>query len=147
MGIVVTEHFTLRELITSQEAKRRGLDNYPPQDIMLTLKFTAAGMERIRAFLGSHPITITSGYRSPDVNKAVGGVDNSQHCKGEAIDFICPKAGGPRDIVRKLSGNMRTLGIDQLILEGMWVHVSFTATPRYQIYTLVGAGKYKKGIV
>lgn len=122
----LTNNFTLEEFTISQEAERRGIDNTPPKNIVKTLIYTAENMELVRNVLNSHPIIISSAYRSPVVNAAVGGSKNSQHMTGQAVDFTCPKFGTPREIVRKLKNS--SLEYDQLILEfDRWVHISFSA--------------------
>lgn len=141
----VTEHFTLKELCKSENAVRLGLANVPLDSSLANLHFTAAGMERVRALL-NFPIKILSGYRSPAVNEAAGGSKNSQHMKGEAVDFVCPAFGTPLDVCRALEPNMKVLGIDQLIYEGGWVHASFTLKPRYEVLTKK-SGAYVPGIV
>lgn len=123
----LTDHFTLEELTFTQH---REFDNEPPAEILPALTRTAQGLERIRTLLGQ-PIHVNSGYRSPQVNAAVGSKPSSQHCKGEAADFICPAYGSPEKVARLLKPLMVDLSIDQLILEfGSWVHVSFTEQPR-----------------
>lgn len=122
-------NFTLNELLRSRVGENRGIDNTPSDEIKRQLEFTIAGLQRIRCALG-RPMIITSGYRCPELNLAVGGVESSQHVKGEAADFISPSFGRPSDITEYLSDRMGILGIDQLILESSWVHVSFTTVPR-----------------
>lgn len=87
---------------------------------------------------------ITSGYRSAELNAAVKGSKTSQHMIGQAIDFTCPGFGsGPHDVAHALAQRMEILGIDQLILENGWVHVSFSLSPRYQALRYLGGGKYE----
>ena len=78
----LTPHFSLAELTRSATAQRLGLDNTPHPDDLPRLQQLAEMLERIRSPLG-HPITITSGYRSREVNQAVGGSPKSQHPKNE----------------------------------------------------------------
>jgi zinc D-Ala-D-Ala carboxypeptidase len=127
----LSTHFTLAEFTVSDSAARLGLNNEPPESVMPALKKTALGLEAVRVRLRCAPIIITSGYRSAEVNAAVGGQRNSQHTKGEAADFICPRFGTPWDIGIAL----RDSGIeyDQLIVEfGRWVHISFGEARRHQ---------------
>lgn len=141
----LTDHFMLEEFIESKVAVKKRIDNTPSEEIKKQLLFTAAGLERIRAVL-NFPIEIVSGFRCLVLNAAVGGSENSQHMKGEAVDFISPHRGTPKEVAKCLESRVKMLGIDQLILEPGWVHVSFTLRPRYQVFTLVGS-KYVKGIV
>jgi len=140
----LTEHFTLEEFIYSQTAARMGIDNTPPPDVLHELKRTAQVMELVRHALHDKPITITSGYRSEAVNKAVGGVGKSQHQTGQACDFICPGFGSVEDVARALQPLMSELQIDQLIAEyGSWVHVSQAgegAIPRQMALTIDSSG-------
>lgn len=122
-------------MIRSRIAQERRIDNCLPLTLDKNLSFTLAGLERIRAALG-YPMTITSGYRCPELNAAVRGAPDSQHMSAEAADFVCPGFGSPSEIVEKLTPLRFILGIDQLILEE-WVHVSFTLEPRYQVILLV----------
>lgn len=74
------------------------------------------------------PLAINSGYRCPEVNKAVGGVPTSQHVLGEAAD-VCPfgrNGHGDIEVVRKLATTARDLGLpfDQMILYPSFVHLS-----------------------
>ena len=129
----LTEHFTYEEATLSQEAIRSGKDNTPPDFVYLNIVGTAHQMEKVRALLG-HPIVVTSWYRSPEVNKAIGGATKSHHMKGLAVDFICPGFGKPLDICKKISES--DINYDQLIHEfGVWVHIGFDPSPRHQDLT------------
>lgn len=128
----LTDHFTLEELTLSQTAARLGLDNTPPDAVVKALTATAHGLEMVRALLQA-PILISSGYRSAQVNKAVGGAPNSQHITGEAVDFTAPGFGDPVSIIRAIVRSTRPIPYDQAILEfDRWVHISFSKTPRHQ---------------
>lgn len=141
----MSEHFKESEFILSKTAQERGIDNSLPPYLKMAMLFTIAGMERIRASLGDKAIIVHSGFRSAALNLAVKGSNNSQHMKGEACDFTCPDFGRPIQIALYLKDRMAELGIDQMILEGTWVHVSFTFTPRKQVLTF-SDGKYLPGI-
>ena len=123
----LSPHFTLSEMTASAKARSLGLANLPPPELMPRLVLLAEMMERIRSTLGV-PITITSGYRSPPVNRAVGGVTSSDHTQGHAADFVAPRYGSASDIAETLAPLVSVLGIGQIILEGVkgkqWVHVS-----------------------
>ena len=86
----LTKHFTLAELTNSSTAQRLGLSNTAPPEIVPRLLRTAEMLERIRATLGV-PVIVTSGYRAPAVNRAVGGVTSSDHIQGHAADIVAPK--------------------------------------------------------
>lgn len=117
----LTPHFTLEEMTFSEAAARLGLDNTPIQTAITNLGMVAAAMERIRTLLGDRPIVVHSGYRSAEVNQAVGGVATSAHCRGLACDFVCPAFGAPTEAALAILKS--DLEYDQLILEYGWVHV------------------------
>ena len=117
----ITEHFTLEELSFSEAAARLGLDNTPMQAVITNLGLVAAVMEGIRTLLGDRPIVVHSGYRSAEVNQAVGGVVTSAHCHGLACDFVCPAFGTPEEVAVVILKS--DIEYDQLILEYGWVHV------------------------
>ena len=99
MAEYLSEHFTLAEMIASDTAKRLGISNNPTSIHKKTLQHTCQYLlEKVRALLNEKYkvykgesvqkviLKITSGYRGAALNKAVGGVITSQHCKGEAVD-------------------------------------------------------------
>jgi zinc D-Ala-D-Ala carboxypeptidase len=117
----IADHFTLEELSFSEVAVRRGIDNTPPTVVIVNLSLVAAVMERIRTLLGDRPIVVHSGYRSAEVNRAVGGVATSAHCRGLACDFVCPAFGSPAEAALVILKS--DIDYDQLILEYGWVHI------------------------
>jgi hypothetical protein len=117
----ISEHFTLEELSFSEAAARRGTDNTPSAVVIVNLRLVAAVMERIRTLLGNRPIVVHSGYRSAEVNRAVGGVETSAHCLGLACDFVCPAFGTPAEAALVILKS--DIDYDQLILEYGWVHI------------------------
>jgi zinc D-Ala-D-Ala carboxypeptidase len=124
----LTDHFTLGEFIVSSTAEKLGNDNMPTPEHLENLKRTAAGMEEVRSILGDCAIVITSGYRNPVVNRAVGGVANSAHALGCAADFRA--AGFSALGAAKKLAEAHAAGrikFDQLILETSRkiVHISF----------------------
>src|ERR1700681_2514956 len=94
----ISEHFTLEELSFSEGAARLGLDYTPTSIVITNLGLVAAVMERIRTQLGDRPIVVHSGYRSAEVNHAVGGVVTSAHCRGLACVFVCSAFGTPAEV-------------------------------------------------
>lgn len=105
-----------------------GLDNTPIAAAMLNLPRTARMLENVRAHLGGVGITITSGYRGPALNKAVGGATSSDHSQGLAADIVAPSFGTPYEIAKALAPHIDVRGIDQVIYEvsrkSHWVHIS-----------------------
>lgn len=144
--MIFTRHFSYEEFIRSEAAAKAGISNDLPRELVPAAQFTLAGMERVRAALKSLPVQMLSGYRGPEVNRLVGGSSSSQHMRAEAVDFVCPAYGTPREIAQFLAPLAWIIGIDQLILEPTWIHVSFTVNPRGQVLRVV-AGKYKAGLV
>lgn len=146
----LTLHFTLAEMTQSQTATRRGIDNTATPDIVANLTRTAQTLEQVRVLLGSRAITISSGYRSPDLNRAVGGARNSAHLYGLAADFTCPAYGAPLDICKAIAAS--NISFDQLIQEGTWVHIGLATDnqkPRRQVLTAKfgpGGATYQEGL-
>lgn len=142
----LSPHFTLAELTDSPAATRLGINNVPPPAVAGNLARIAATLEHIRALVGG-PITVSSGYRSPALNKAVGGAASSAHVQGLAADIAAPGM-----TARALALLIREGGVvlDQLIYEGTWVHVGLSAgAPRKQVLTAHFAGgraSYTAGI-
>lgn len=127
----ISEHLDLSELIRSESAKRNGISNMPTEAHIANLKLLAEKVfEPIRNNFRC-PIHISSGYRSAELNKAVGGATTSQHSSGEAIDIDMD--GSPNGVTNKMVFDYikKYLEFDQLIWEfGLaenpdWVHVSY----------------------
>jgi hypothetical protein len=148
----LTDHFTLAELTGSDTAVRRGLDNTPPPDVLHNLGLLAQQLEKVRVLLENKPVIVTSGYRSPHLNRVVGGAKNSAHISGLAADIKVPDYGTPLQVCRLLESYADTLGYDQLIQEGNWTHIAFPArntAPRREVLTahFTSAGvTYSKGL-
>lgn len=125
----LSPHFTLAELTVSQTATRRGIDNHPTPVILQRLQLVAVHiLEPVRAHYG-RPVIVSSGYRSPTLNRAIGGSLTSQHCKGEAVDFRVSGVSN-REVCKFIR---ETLDFDQLIYEfgeAGWVHCSYREGPR-----------------
>lgn len=149
MTTQLSPHFTLEEFTRSGAAAAMTPPdaNQPPAEHLANLKITAAAMEDVRALLG-HPIRVHSAYRNPRVNKAVGGVWNSDHALGWAVDFECPGFGTPFEIAQHLAKHL--VHFDQLIHEkkpgAWWVHLSVNPRMRHQLLTLLPGGHYEPGI-
>ena len=128
------EHFTLDEFCASGMALRKRIPNHLPADLEPQAWATLAMLERVRAFLSEKAskdisVSISSGYRSPQLNTAVGGVPSSDHVKACAADIRAPAFGSPLQVAQALAGHVDELGIGQLINEhpegpSGWVHVS-----------------------
>ena len=147
----LTPHFTLKELTASNKAKALKIDNTPSPEILENLKALSLALEMIRSVCGK-PLKISSGYRCPALNKAVGGSPTSAHTLGYAADFTVDGMT-PRQICEKIIA--AGLHQDQIILEsvsttnpdGLWVHYGISkGTMRNQVLTMK-AGKYLVGLV
>lgn len=149
MTIKLSPNFTLWEAFRSQTAAREGIDNTPPQHIMPNLIRAAQLMEQIRLACGNNQIFVSSWYRSPRLNAAVGGSARSQHMTGCAVDFECDSFGPPISICQRIL-DVPAIAFDQLILEHTWVHVSVpnspTDKPRKQVLSLLNGGRYAQGL-
>lgn len=140
----LSAHFTLAEFTKSDKADALKIDNVPlPWHLHNMLK-TAQGMEKVRSALMNKPVRVTSGYRNPELNAAVGGVPNSDHALGWACDFQCDGFGTPYQVALALSKS--GIEFDQLIAEkGVWVHISFNPRMRGELLTFDGK-HYTSGI-
>ena len=142
----MTPNFTLSEFTRSHAAVRRGLDNTLPHELQPAALATLEMMERIRKHLSGLagrdvPIQITSGYRAPAVNLAVGSSSTSDHPKAMAVDFVAPSFGTPLQICRAIAPSVSVLGVGQLIHEfGEWVHVS-SRIPADPVNRLISIGR------
>lgn len=116
----MAKYFTINEFTRSATADARGIDNSLPAELTDVAKYTLARLDDIRERYG-YPIYITSGYRCPKLNKAVGGKPASQHLKAEAADL--------RWDVNLLKFILQRCKFDQLIEERSgrtkWIHISF----------------------
>lgn len=130
------KYFTIKELCKSSTATAKGIDNSPNSEIVKNLEQLIDNiLDPLRERYGK-PITVNSGYRCSELNKAVGGSKTSQHMKGLAADIT---VGSPKknkvlfDLIKEMD-----LPFDQLIDEKKlsWVHVSYSTTPRKQILYL-----------
>lgn len=138
----LSEHFSWDEAIRSEKADRMGLVNLPDSKATGNIIVTASKLEEVRKLVG--PLIITSWYRSPAVNKAIGGVTSSAHTTGCAVD--CHVEGvTPLDLCKRV----RDSGIqfDQIIHEyGSWMHISFDERMRGMTLTKFESG-YKEGLL
>lgn len=118
------KYFTIDELCRSYKARQMGINNTPTDGIIDSLSDLVENvLDPARERIGK-PITVNSGYRCPELNKAVGGATTSQHVKGEAADLTT----GSREENKRLFEIIRdNLQFDQLINEHefSWIHVSY----------------------
>ncbi len=147
----LTDHFTLEEMLFSQTAERLGIPNKPSAaEVGNLVKLCEQVLEPLRVGL-ELPLVVSSGFRSPPLNRSIGGAADSQHQFGQAADITCPPISVKvlfKDIIN------RRLPFDQLIYEGgrksQWVHVSYAsaATNRGEIliatFPANGSAIYRK---
>ena len=126
------KYFTLSELTKSATARRLGIDNEADVDVRANITALVDNvLDPLRTKWGM-PIIVTSGYRCPKLNAAVGGAANSQHTKGMAAD-IRTVSDTPADNMRLLRCLLNSgIVFDQVICEYPdaqgrpdWIHVSF----------------------
>ena len=135
---ILTKHFTLEEFSHSSTAKARGIDNTVPKQLVPALRnLCERVLEPLRERV-KEPVIISSGYRCPALNKAVGGTNTSQHMKGEACDIYMED----KTKLRKWFAILLDGDFDQLIFERnrrtdrCWIHVSCkqdTSLNRHQV--------------
>jgi hypothetical protein len=123
-------------MFRSDYAIRKGIENIPgPDEIVALHVLCGKVLEPIRAIFAA-PLIVSSGYRSPEVNKGIGGagevlsdgtyVPTSQHCKGEAADFTVHGQSNI-SVIKAIIAASPLIPYDQLIYEGGeagWIHVS-----------------------
>lgn len=130
----ISKHLSLAEVSRSETAKRRGINNAPSGENLDNFKKLAENIfEPIREHFGV-PIHISSGYRSKELNAAIGGSATSQHCSGEAIDIDMDGSASGVTNAQVFNFIKDNLKFDQLIWEfgssnnPDWVHVSYEST-------------------
>ena len=135
----LSEHFSLEELtITSH----REFENVPNADQINNLERLAELLEQVKKIVGNKPIMVNSGFRSLQVNNAVGSKPTSQHCLGCAADIRVPGMT-PDEVVQAIRSS--NIQYDQLIREfDSWTHISVTnlsdMTPRNQTLIIDKSG-------
>ena len=125
----LSKHVSYKEGVYSITAKRLGLENDPSDEHLANMKLLAEKVfEPLREHV-QHPIKINSFYRGPELNKAIGGSNSSQHCKGQAMDI--DDSYGNATNAYMYEWIKKNLDYDQMIWEfgddenPDWVHVSF----------------------
>ena len=138
----LSEHLDLSEVTRSDMAKRKGISNMPTPEHIENFKILAENIfEPIRKHFGV-PIFVSSGYRSKELNKAIGGATSSQHLLGQALDLDMD--GTPNGVTNKMVFDFikDNLEYDQLISEfgtkdaPDWVHVSYNPKGKQRKQTL-----------
>ena len=135
----LSKNFTLNELTYSATALRLGIDNEPSKEGILKLTLLATSvLQLLRDRIGA--LRITSGYRSPELNTAIGGSNKSQHTKCEAVDIQYVKRGRMDNLLIYQALIDLDIDFDQCILEfgdstktsdptsPAWIHLSYKIT-------------------
>lgn len=155
------KHFTMLEFTNSAMARKLGLDNTPTDQHRANLEMTVAqlldplreawAVQCANEKWGTPALTVTSGYRGPAVNKAVGGSATSAHCVGYAADLV-PANGCLAEFKTFCRQYLTGKPFDQMISEDenaagvpRWIHIGYKNAQggqRRQFLSLVG-GKYK----
>lgn len=128
-NISLSPHFTLDEMLRSGTALKRNIDNTPADEAVVEAlrQLCQNPLESLRRRFGR--IIVTSGYRCPELNRAVGGTPRSQHLRGEAADIYVSGADMARRYVAHLQ---QAANFDQVIVEPRgartprWLHISYT---------------------
>ena len=127
----ISKHISYREGIRSTTADRLGIDNKPGQVELVNMEIIAERIfEPLREWVGG-PIRINSFYRSPELNKAIGGSKRSQHIEGRAMDI--DDTYGHKTNAEMFNYIKQNLDFDQMIWEfgtddnPNWVHVSYVS--------------------
>lgn len=118
--VELSPHFRLSEFLRSTAAKAQGLSNVPGPAVVESLRLLAVALlQPLRNRFGA--ILVTSGYRSPEVNAAVGGASTSAHLSGHAADIV-PLHASLDEVMAYLPES--GLAWDQAIHEGSHLHIS-----------------------
>ncbi len=134
----LSPHFTLEELVASPTATARGIINAPDAAVLANLVRLAAMLEEVRGILGGFPLHVTSGYRCPALNAAVGGDPHSYHMAGCAAD-LAPPGGLTVQQMQEMIAPAPDIAYDLLLDEGTadgahrWLHAQIArpgAAPR-----------------
>jgi zinc D-Ala-D-Ala carboxypeptidase len=125
----LSKNFSLVELTKSQTAERKGISNDPSPDHLENLRLLCERvLQPVRDHF-NHVVSVSSGYRSPQLSQAIGSSPDSQHCQGMAADFEI--YGTPNnEVFNWIKANLM---YDQMILEywnpdepnSGWVHVAY----------------------
>ena len=145
----LSEHFELAEFLVSETAARRGIANEPTPEINENLRrLCQLVLEPLRVKL-ARPVVITSGYRSPALNRAIGGSPTSHHMQGRAADLIVP---GMTPLLVCQAAHQLKLPCVQIIHDfGRWTHlavaISNEHTPLLTAKLNQGKTVYETGLV
>ena len=129
----IAQHLSKRELEHSNTAIQRGLGNIIPEGHYRNMFLLAAVFEVVRGILKHRPLRISSGYRGPVLNKAVGGAKSSDHCYTAAIDIVPRNMStemAMRLLVQKLPKTLYRIMIIERHGSSRWIHISIPSSRR-----------------
>ena len=151
----LSKNFSLKEMTKSQTALRRGIENEPGEEQQANLQqLCEQVLQKVRDHFGK-PVNVNSGYRSPELNTAIGGSPTSDHCKGMAADIEISGVSN-YELAEWIKNNCE---FRQLILEfytpgvpdSGWVHVSYDYEENFKkVMTAMkedGKTVYKLGLI
>lgn len=131
------KYFTLNELVKSNVAKKKFINNTPNKAIESNLNILMEQLDKIREKYG-HPIYINSGFRCEKLNNAVKGVPNSQHMLGCAADITTGSTEEDKKLYKLITENF---DYDQCLWEKsgstVWIHYSYLRPNRKQKFTII----------
>jgi uncharacterized protein YcbK (DUF882 family) len=125
MATQISKNFTMEEMTASGTALLKKIDNTPTLEIKINIKKLVNNtLQPVRDLYG-RPIAINSGYRSPELNKAVNGAVNSQHIQGKAADITTGNTADNKKLFDLIQSSR--IPFDQLIDESgyKWIHISY----------------------
>lgn len=132
----LSEHFTLQEMCRSITAETLHIDNTPTAAAIINLTTLCTQVLEPTRKVWNQPMIINSGYRSSELNKAVGGVSNSYHRKGAAADIhVSNSAQGSALALLLLQQKLTDLVILEKHKGRYWVHVQWSYAPRHKYTT------------
>lgn len=141
----LSNNFSLEELYFSSVAKEHNINNQPTREVTEALGCLVQNLLQPLRDKLRRPIIVTSGYRSPELNRLVGGAKNSQHVLGQAVDIVV-QGMTPRTLAEFVTRSGLTF--DQMIVEEVgntsWLHLSYTRKFNRKERLLYRGGKYTR---
>lgn len=127
----MTRNFTMEELLRSSFALKKKLSNTPNDKQLQNMRVSVLALEYLRAYFGNVPIVVTSGFRSPELNKAIGGSPTSSHIDGQAYDIVIMNNLSMKE--NALSIIRSDINFDQIIVYKSFIHLGLGPKKRRQL--------------
>jgi len=140
MSVYLTKNFNIDQLIFSETAQRLGIQNFPNREQVENLRLLCVNV--LEPIYKLDQFRVSSGYRCPELNKAIGSSQTSHHTRGMAVDLV-PNKMIINDLIRTIKN--KKIPLTQCILEFGWIHVSYDKLDLRNQFLI--AEKTKKGIV